>query len=75
MATQTTEGHVSERLPLSDAEKKLLEDGSLAKADIQANPRIPAALIAAGYSAADVEKIWSGNILRVLRQVEAARTR
>ncbi|MCU0729452.1 MAG: dipeptidase [Sphingopyxis sp.] len=43
--------------------------------DIEANPRITAALIAAGYSAADVEKIWSGNILRVLRAVEAARTR
>lgn len=39
MATLTTEGHVSERLPLSDAERQLLEGGSLANADIQANPR------------------------------------
>jgi membrane dipeptidase len=43
--------------------------------DIEANPRITAALLQAGYSAADVEKIWSGNILRVLRQVEAERDR
>jgi membrane dipeptidase len=43
--------------------------------DIEANPRITAALLAAGYTAADVEKIWSGNILRVLRQVEAERDR
>ncbi|MGL4313025.1 MAG: dipeptidase, partial [Sphingomonas sp.] len=43
--------------------------------DIQANPRITAALINAGYSAADIEKIWSGNILRVLRAVEVERDR
>jgi membrane dipeptidase len=43
--------------------------------DIAANPRITAALLAAGYSIADVEKIWSGNILRVMRQVEAERER
>ncbi len=43
--------------------------------DIEANPRITAALITAGYSAADIEKIWSGNILRVLRAVEAERNR
>jgi membrane dipeptidase len=43
--------------------------------DIQANPRITAALLTAGYSEADVAKIWSGNILRVMRAVEAARAR
>jgi membrane dipeptidase len=39
--------------------------------DIRALPRVTAALLAAGYSEADVEKIWSGNILRVMRAVEA----
>ena len=43
--------------------------------DIQANPRITAALLSAGYSAADIEKIWSGNVLRVLRAVEVERDR
>lgn len=38
--------------------------------DVTALPRITARLIEAGYSASDVEKIWSGNILRVMRQVE-----
>ncbi len=41
--------------------------------DISANPRITAALIARGYSEADIAKIWGGNIMRVLRAVEAAR--
>ncbi|MFM9978489.1 MAG: dipeptidase [Sphingomonadaceae bacterium] len=39
--------------------------------DIRALPRVTAALLAAGYSEADVAKIWSGNILRVMREVEA----
>lgn len=39
--------------------------------DIRALPRVTAALLAAGYSESDVEKIWSGNILRVMRAVEA----
>lgn len=39
--------------------------------DVTALPRVTARLIEAGYSATDVEKIWSGNILRVMRQVEA----
>lgn len=43
--------------------------------DIAANPRITAALLARGYSEADVAKIWGGNILRVMRTVEAARGR
>lgn len=42
--------------------------------DVTALPRVTEALLAAGYSEADVAKIWSGNILRVLRQVERART-
>lgn len=34
-------------------------------------PKLTAALIGKGYSAADVEKILGGNILRVMEQVEA----
>src|SRR5882762_4872692 len=33
-------------------------------------PKLTAALMAKGYSAADVEKILGGNILRVMEQVE-----
>ncbi len=43
--------------------------------DISALPKITAALLAAGYNEADVAKIWSGNVLRVLRAAEAARSR
>lgn len=39
--------------------------------DITAHPQITAALKAAGYSDADLAKIWSGNVLRIL---EAARS-
>lgn len=34
--------------------------------DISALPKVTARLKAAGYSDADIEKIWSGNVLRVL---------
>ena len=34
--------------------------------DIAALPKVTARLKAAGYSDADIEKIWSGNVLRVL---------
>jgi membrane dipeptidase len=40
--------------------------------DVTALPRITARLLEWGYSEADVQKIWSGNILRVMRAVEAA---
>ena len=39
--------------------------------DVTALPRITAQLLAWGYSEADVAKIWSGNVLRVMREVEA----
>ncbi len=42
--------------------------------DAAAVPRITAALIAAGYSRQDIEKVWSGNLLRLMREVEAAKT-
>ena len=43
--------------------------------DISVLPRITAALMARGYSEADVAAIWGGNVLRVLREVEAVRVR
>jgi membrane dipeptidase len=38
--------------------------------DISGLPMITARLRQAGYSEADIEKIWSGNTLRLLRQAE-----
>lgn len=42
-------------------------------ADVAALPKVTAALLKAGYSEADIAKIWSGNLLRVLGQAEQAR--
>lgn len=39
--------------------------------DIEALPKVTARLRAAGYSDADIEKMWSGNVLRILRAAEA----
>ena len=38
-------------------------------------PKLTAALLAKGYSEADVEKILGGNMLRVMEQVEQAAVR
>ena len=38
--------------------------------DITGHPRITAALKAAGYSDADLAKMWSSNVLRILRAAE-----
>lgn len=43
-------------------------------ADVVAIPKITQALVDAGYSEEDIAKIWSGNLLRLMREVEAART-
>ena len=43
--------------------------------DIGALPQITAALVAAGYGERDIAKIWGGNVLRVLRAVEATSAR
>lgn len=40
--------------------------------DVTDLPRITARLRQAGYSDEDIGKIWSGNVLRLLRQAEAA---
>ena len=41
--------------------------------DVAELPKITRALKKAGYSDADVAKIWGGNVLRIMRQVEAYR--
>ncbi len=41
--------------------------------DAAAVPKITEALLRAGYSQQDIAKIWSGNLLRLMREVEAAR--
>jgi len=42
--------------------------------DVASLPNITAALEGAGYSAEDIANIWSGNLLRLMREVEAAKT-
>ena len=44
--------------------------GVIGMEDIAGLPRITARLRQAGYSDSDIEKIWSGNVLRLLRQAE-----
>ena len=46
--------------------------GVIGMLDVTALPKITAALLAAGYSEADIAKIWGGNVLRVMAAVEAA---
>ncbi|MET0285947.1 MAG: dipeptidase [Polyangiales bacterium] len=41
--------------------------------DVGAIPKITEALLAAGYDEAALQKIWSGNVLRLLRAAEDAR--
>jgi membrane dipeptidase len=43
--------------------------------DVSDFPEITRRLLAAGYSAADINKIWGGNALRVLKASEAVRDR
>jgi membrane dipeptidase len=42
--------------------------------DITDLPKVTAALLEAGYSEEDLAKIWGGNMLRLMREVEAAKT-
>ncbi len=39
--------------------------------DVTAYPKVTAALLKAGYSPADIGKVWGGNALRVLREAQA----
>jgi membrane dipeptidase len=43
--------------------------------DVEGIPEITRRLIAAGYGEADLAKIWSGNVLRLLREAEAKAAR
>ena len=49
--------------------------GVIGMEDIAALPRISARLRREGLSEADIAKVMGGNLLRVLRQVQAARRR
>lgn len=49
--------------------------GVIGMEDVTAIPRITARLLAEGYGEADIGRIWSGNVLRVLRAAEATRDR
>ena len=42
--------------------------------DVSMLQKITRDLLAAGYSEEDVTKIWGGNMMRLMRQAEAART-
>lgn len=42
--------------------------------DVAALPQVTADLLAAGYTEEDLAKIWGGNMLRLMREVEAAKT-
>ncbi len=46
--------------------------GVLGWDDATETANVTAELVRRGYSEADIEKIWSGNVLRVMRAVEAA---
>ena len=42
--------------------------------DVTAVPKITDALTQVGYNSADIEKIWSGTVLRLMREVETPKT-
>jgi membrane dipeptidase len=48
--------------------------GVVGMEDVASLPKITAALLKAGYSEADIQKIWSGNVLRILAAAEAAKS-
>ena len=41
--------------------------------DVSFLPKVTERLMEEGYTEADLEKIWGGNLLRIMRQVEAAK--
>ena len=47
--------------------------GTIGMVDIAALPKVTERLLAAGYTEADLQKIWSGNLLRLLARAEATR--
>ncbi len=48
--------------------------GTAGMMDVAALPKVTERLLAAGYSEADLQKIWSGNVLRLLAAAERGRT-
>jgi len=48
--------------------------GTIGMMDVAALPKVTERLLAAGYSEDDLQKIWSGNVLRLLRAAEQGRT-
>ncbi|MBU4569450.1 MAG: dipeptidase, partial [Alphaproteobacteria bacterium] len=42
--------------------------------DIADLPKVTAMLLEAGYSEEDIAKIWGGNLQRLMREVEAAKS-
>ena len=49
--------------------------GVIGMEDVASLPKITEALLTAGYSRADIAKVWSGNVLRVLTAAEAEAAR
>lgn len=47
--------------------------GVIGMEDVSSLPRITEALLEAGYSPEDIQKIWAGNMMRLLRAAEAAK--
>ena len=45
--------------------------GVIGMEDVAGLPEITKRLVAAGYTEQDLAKIWGGNVLRVMREVEA----
>lgn len=48
--------------------------GVVGMEDVSYLPRVTEALLEAGYSEEDLAKIWGGNMMRLMREAEAART-
>lgn len=48
--------------------------GTAGMMDVAALPRVTERLLAAGYSESDLQKVWSGNLLRLLAAAERGRT-
>lgn len=49
--------------------------GDIGLEDVADIPRITERLLAAGYNEADLQKLWSGNVLRLMREAEAKAAR
>ena len=41
--------------------------------DVSDLPKVTERLLEEGYSKEDLEKIWGGNLLRIMREAEAAK--